>query len=118
MAKTKQALDLIPLTPAVFHIMLALAEGEKHGYHIMQEVEKITDGQIKLAPGTLYRSIKNLLEDRLIEEVTDMPQDAEDDERRRYYRLTNFGNRVARLEASRLENLVNIARSRQLLGTS
>jgi DNA-binding PadR family transcriptional regulator len=105
----------LPLTPAVFHIMLALAGGEGHGYGIMLEVERLTSGQLNLGPGTLYRSIQRMLLDGLIEELTDVPDSEEDDERRRYYRLTRFGLLVAREEAQRLEALVNAARKRKLL---
>ncbi|HEV3121133.1 MAG TPA: PadR family transcriptional regulator, partial [Isosphaeraceae bacterium] len=97
---------LLPLTPAVFHIMLTLAERECHGYGIMQEVEKLTGGQLHLGPGTLYRSIQRMLVDGLIEETND-PADSEgDDERRRYYRLTALGHQAARAEAKRLATLV------------
>jgi DNA-binding PadR family transcriptional regulator len=105
----------LPLTPAVFHIMLALAGGEGHGYGIMLEVERLTCGRLNLGPGTLYRSIQRMLLDELIEETKDAHDSEEDDERRRYYRLTRFGLDVAREEARRLESLVNAARERDLL---
>jgi DNA-binding PadR family transcriptional regulator len=105
----------LPLTPAVFHIMLALAGGESHGYGIMLEVERLTSGQTKLGPGTLYRSIQRMLIDGLIEETTDSSDSEEDDERRRYYRLSRFGLEVARGESLRLESLVESARRRKLL---
>ncbi|MFN8371870.1 MAG: PadR family transcriptional regulator [Anaerolineae bacterium] len=108
--------DLLPLTPAVFHILLALADGEKHGYSIMQEVARITDGAIQMGPGTLYGTIKRLLELRLIEESAERPDPAMDDERRRYYRLTAFGERVAQAEAERLARLLNVAQSKRLMG--
>lgn len=110
--------SLLPLTPAIFHILLVLADGEKHGYSIMQEVDTLTEGQMTLATGTLYRSIKKLLQDGLIQEVPESarPPESEDDERRRYYRLTDFGRRVVSAEARRLSNLVNIAQRRRLLG--
>jgi DNA-binding PadR family transcriptional regulator len=107
--------DLLPLTPAVFHILLALADGERHGYSIMQEVEARTDRQVRLGPGTLYGSIKRMLADQLIEESEERPDPSLDDERRRYYRLTRFGRRVAMAEAQRLENLVGAARAKKLL---
>jgi DNA-binding PadR family transcriptional regulator len=107
--------DLLPLTPAVFHIMLALAQRECHGYGIMLEVERLTQGQLNLGPGTLYRSIQRMLLDGLIEERKDAVDPEEDDERRRYYRLTNFGLEVARAEAQRLATLVKAARQRDLL---
>jgi len=108
--------DLLPLTPAVFHIMLALAEHECHGYGIMLEVEKLTLGQLHLGPGTLYRSIQRMLVDSLIEEIKDVLAPEEDDERRRYYRLTKLGLEVAKAEAQRLAALVKAARQRGLLG--
>jgi DNA-binding PadR family transcriptional regulator len=106
--------SLLPLTPAVFHILLALSPGERHGYAIMQEVLQSSDGKVRLGPGTLYGAIKRLLADGLIEECNDRPV-APGDERRRYYRLTDFGRRVARAEAERLAGLVGMARARQLL---
>ncbi len=107
---------MLPLTPAVFHIMLALADGECHGYGIMLEVEKLSQGSMRLGPGTLYRSIQRMLIDGLIEERKDDGQSAEDDERRRYYRLTKLGLSVAKAEAQRLATLVKAARQRGLSG--
>lgn len=106
---------LLPLTPAVFHIMLALAEHESHGYGIMQEVSRLTQGQLRLGPGTLYRSIQRLVLDGLIEERKDSAAVEEDDERRRYYRLTKLGLEVVRAEARRLATLVDAARQHGLL---
>jgi DNA-binding PadR family transcriptional regulator len=108
--------ELLPLTPAVFHILLALADGDKHGYAIMQEVEALTDGQIRLGPGTLYGSVKRLLASGLIEESDERPDPELDDERRRYYRLTDFGQRVVTAEAERLLQLVQQAKLKKLLG--
>jgi DNA-binding PadR family transcriptional regulator len=105
----------LPLTPAMFHILLALADRERHGYHIMQEVDERTEGKVRLGPGTLYGSIKRMLADGMIEETDERPDPDLDDERRRYYRLTDFGLRVARAEAKRLECLVKTARSKKLL---
>jgi DNA-binding PadR family transcriptional regulator len=105
-----------PLTPAMFHILLALAGGERHGYAIMREVDDLTGGARRLGPGSLYGSIKRLLADGLIEECGDRPDAAADDERRRYYRLTDLGRRAAGSEARRLEVLVVAARGRRLLG--
>jgi DNA-binding PadR family transcriptional regulator len=105
----------LPLTPAIFHIMLALAPGERHGYGIMLDVERLTNGRLNLGPGTLYRSIQRMLLDELIEETKDAHGSEEDDERRRYYRLTRLGLEVAREEAKRLEALVKTARERDLL---
>jgi DNA-binding PadR family transcriptional regulator len=107
--------DLLPLTPAMFHILLALADRERHGYHIMQEVEERTEGKVRLGPGTLYGSIKRMLADGWIEETEDRPDPEMDDERRRYYRLTDFGYRLATAEAERLARLVKSARLKKLL---
>jgi DNA-binding PadR family transcriptional regulator len=106
---------LLPLTPAVFQILLALSDGERHGYAIMREIEASTQGQLRIGPGTLYRSIKQMLAQGLIAEADERPDPALDDERRRYYRLTNFGQRVAAAEARRLARLVAQARQRHLL---
>jgi DNA-binding PadR family transcriptional regulator len=108
---------LLPLTPAAFQILLALSGGERHGYGIMREVEASTQGQLRVGPGTLYRSIKQMLAQGLIAEADERPDPALDDERRRYYRLTNFGRRVAAAEARRLARLVAQARQRHLLDT-
>ena len=107
--------SLLPLTPAVFHILLALADIERHGYGIMQEIGRRTDGKLRMGPGTLYGSIKRMLADGLIEKSGERPDPALDDERRRYYRLTDLGQRVVRAEAQRLAQLVNVARAKQLL---
>ena len=108
--------DMLPLTPAVFHILLALADGEKHGYGIMQEVARITNGAMRMGPGTLYGTIKRMLEAGLVEETDERPDPALDDERRRYYRLTAFGEQVAQAEAGRLAMLLNVAQSKRLMG--
>jgi DNA-binding PadR family transcriptional regulator len=105
----------VQTTPAVFLIMLALANGELHGYGIMQDVQRITGGITKLGPGTLYRSIQRMLIDGLIEELDIALDDETDDERRRYYRLTSRGRNVARSQAQRLAVLVDTARDRRLL---
>lgn len=97
---------LLPLPQAVFQILVALADQDRHGYAIMQDVAARTDGQLKLSPGTLYGSIKRMLEDGLIIEVESRLSPAEDDERRRYYRITPFGRDVARAEANRLTVLL------------
>jgi DNA-binding PadR family transcriptional regulator len=106
------------LTPAVFHIMVALARGDAHGYAIMRDVERLSGGAMRLGPGTLYRSVQRMVVDGLIEERDIALDDETDDERRRYYRLTAKGLSVARAEAKRLEVLVNAARARKLLGDS
>jgi DNA-binding PadR family transcriptional regulator len=99
-----------PVTPAAFHILLALAASDLHGYAIMRRVEESTEGRTRLGPGTLYRSIRTLLADGLIEEVDERPDPDLDDERRRYYRLTAVGRRVAEAETERLTHLVRLAR--------
>lgn len=111
---------LLPLTPVVLHILLALADERqgKHGYAVAREVEELTDGQIHMGPGTLYGSIQRMLDASLIEEATRGRRArgaADDDERRRYYRLTAFGRRVLELELNRLAEVVAIARRKQLL---
>jgi DNA-binding PadR family transcriptional regulator len=106
---------LLPLTPAVFNILLALANGEMHGYGIMLEIEQFTGGTLRLGPGTLYRSIKQMLADGLIAESGERPDPSLDDERRRYYRLTDLGKRVAQAETRRLAELVAVAQRRRLL---
>jgi DNA-binding PadR family transcriptional regulator len=107
--------QLLPLTPAVFHIILALVGGERHGYGIMQEIAASTEGRLRIGPGTLYRSIKQMIGQGLIEESSERPDPALDDERRRYYRLTDFGRRVAQAEAIRLAQLVSQASAKGLL---
>jgi DNA-binding PadR family transcriptional regulator len=102
---------LLPLTPAVFHILLTLADGEAHGYAIMQEVGRRSGGSVRLGPGTLYGAISRLLEDGLIEECDERPDPNMDDTRRRYYRLTRFGGEVLAAETERLAQLVRAARS-------
>lgn len=105
----------LPLTPAVFNILLALADGDKHGYAIMTEVEQNTNGEVKMGPGTLYGSIKRMLAAGLITESGDRPDPEADDERRRYYRLTGAGRTALRAEAERLARQVSIARLKQVL---
>ena len=105
----------LPLSPAAFSILLALKEGEKHGYAILRAAAGQTDGAMKLLPGTLYNLLKRMLEDGWIEELDERPDPQLDDERRRYYRLTAIGERVAALEAERLAGLVRTAHQRGLL---
>ena len=114
--EVREPRDHLPLTPAVLNILLALADEERHGYGIMREVEARTRGGTRLGPGTLYGSIKRMLADGLIEESDERPDPEFDDQRRRYYRITDFGRRVAGAEAERLQSLVNTARERKLLG--
>ena len=106
---------LIPLTPRVFHILLALVDGEQHGYRIMKEVETRSDGKVRIGPGTLYEAIQRLVKNGLIEESSERPDAELDDQRRRYYRLTDLGRGVLRAEAERLANLVGFARSKDLV---
>ncbi len=101
---------LLPLPPATFHILLAVAAQDLHGYAIIQDVAARTNGRIKLSAGTLYRSIQRMLEQGLLVETADRPAPAEDDERRRYYRITLFGAEVAQAETDRLTQLVRMAR--------
>ena len=107
--------EMLPLTPAVFHILLALAYGERHGYGIMQEIAAHTQGKMRIGPTTLYRSIKHMLLDGLIVEADERPDPALDDERRRYYKLAPFGQQVALAETQRLEQALRVARNRPLL---
>ena len=102
--------ELLPLPPVTFHILLALADEDRHGYAIIQDVAVRTGGELKLSAGTLYRSIQRMLEQGLIVETRDRPAPEDDDERRRYYRITAFGVEVARAEARRLSQLVKFAR--------
>lgn len=105
------AAALLPLPPATFHILLAVADQDRHGYAIIHEVAARTDGAMTLSAGTLYRSIQRMVELDLIEETAERPAPDLDDERRRYYRITAFGREVARAEAQRLQTLVRIART-------
>ena len=104
--------DLLPLTPGALNVLLALADGERHGYGIMLEVRERTGGRVRLGPGTLYGAIKRLKEGGVIEESGERldPGEASDDERRRYYRLTGFGGEVLAAEVERLDGLVRAAR--------
>jgi len=106
------------LTGAEFRILLALVDGARHGYGIMQEVLRNTDGTVRLGPGTLYRSIKQLLASGLIVESEARPAAEVDDQRRRYYRLTDLGRREVAAEARRLERLVRVAQSKRLIGVT
>src|SRR5215467_13939935 len=114
MDKQPQPESMLPLPPATFHILIALAEEDRHGYAVIQDVAARTDGQLKLSAGTLYRSIQRMLDQGLIVEPRDRPDPDEDDERRRYYRITPLGAAVARAEARRLAELVRMARARGL----
>jgi len=105
---------LLPLTPVVFEILLALGGGEQHGYAIMQDVAERTGGRIELHAGTLYRALSRLLDGGFIEELNERPAASNDDQRRRYYRLTPLGAAVARAEAERLDSQLAVARERRL----
>lgn len=102
--------SLLPLPAAVFHILIALADRDRHGYSIMQDVAARTAGKVRLSAGTLYSSIRRMLEQGLIEELRESPDPSSTDERRRYYRLTRFGKRVAAAEVERVTALVKQAR--------
>jgi DNA-binding PadR family transcriptional regulator len=106
----------VPVPVSEFQILLALADEERHGYAIMREVTARTNGQVQLGPGTLYGSIKRMVNAGLIAESDDRPDADLDDERRRYYRITPVGRQVAIAEARRMERLVGIARAKRLLG--
>jgi DNA-binding PadR family transcriptional regulator len=101
--------DITPLSPAVFHILLSLGAGERHGYAIKREIAARTEGKLKLGPGVLYGSINKMLELGLIEETEDRPDPHLDDERRRYYRITAYGREVAQAEMARMRELVQLA---------
>ncbi len=102
--------SLLPLPSATFHILMAVADADRHGYAIIQDVAARTGGDLKLSAGTLYRSIQRMLEQGLLEETRERPEPAFDDERRRYYRITPFGREVAKAEGRRLTQLVRLAR--------
>jgi len=115
--KTTQEIDnLLPLKPALFLILLALTDGDRHGYSLKKEILRRTDGRVKLGAGTLYRSIGQLVDLGLIEESSQRPDPALDDERRRYFRLTRLGRRAARAETERLADLVRVAQSSGFAG--
>ena len=106
--------SFLPLPPATFHILMALADEDRHGYAIIQDVAARTNGALRLSPGTLYRSIQRMLDQGLIVEPRERPAPDQDDERRRYYRITPLGVAVARAEARHLEQLLKLARARGL----
>jgi len=107
--------QFLPLTPAVLHILLVLVGEDRHGYDIMREIANATEGKIQMGPGTLYGTIKRMLQAGLIVEVDERPDPVLDDSRRRYYRLTNLGQRVLSAEVERLAHLVEIAQRKDLL---
>lgn len=106
----------LPLPPATFQILMSLVDGERHGYAIMTDVEERSEGAVRLGPGTLYGSLKRLLDSGIVADAGERAHPDAADERRRYYRLTKFGLAVARAEARRLEATVRIARRKKLLG--
>jgi DNA-binding PadR family transcriptional regulator len=118
MTKTQDPQTLLPLTPPVFHILLALVDGERHGYGIMQDVAEQTSDALQLGPGTLYGCLKRMQAARLVEESEERPDPQMDDQRRRYYRMTDLGRSVVRAEARRLAGAVLAARSKRLLDRS
>jgi len=107
--------ELLPLTPGMFHVLIALADGEKHGYAVIKEVERRTDGAIRLSAGTLYTLIRRFVQEGVIAESAERPDAALDDVRRRYYRLTDFGREVARAEGARMETTLGMARAKNLI---
>src|SRR5215475_7403300 len=108
----READAFLPLPPATFHILLAVADEDRHGYAIIQDVEARTNGELRLSAGTLYRSIQRMLEQGLIVEPRKRPLPELDDERRRYYRITPFGREVAEAESRRMAQLLRMARNR------
>jgi len=116
LGKKRTIESYLPLTPAVFHVLLALADGEKHGYIISKEIARRTAGEVRLSAGTLYGIIKRLLDDGMIEESDNRPDFSLDDQRRLYYRLTKLGRDVAEAEAERLQRVLAMARAKRVLG--
>jgi DNA-binding PadR family transcriptional regulator len=115
MRPRRDADSLVPLTPAMFHVLIALADAERHGYAIIKEIARRTGGEIRLSAGTLYALVRRFVAEGVIEESDERPDASLDDERRRYYRLTPFGRELARAEARRLEGLIVMARAKHLL---
>jgi DNA-binding PadR family transcriptional regulator len=112
--KPKTLTTFLPLTPAIAHILLAVADQERHGYAIMQEVEQFTGGATRMGPGTLYGTIKRMLATGLIEEADERPDPELDDERRRYYRITRLGTQVLEAESARMATLLGAARAKRV----
>jgi DNA-binding PadR family transcriptional regulator len=107
--------ELLPLTPAEFEVLIALADGDKHGYAILKEVARRSDGEVRLGVATLYALLRRLLAEGLLAESAERPTAALDDERRRYFRVTEFGRRVAMAEARRMEKALAMARAKNLI---
>ena len=114
MPKQADIQSFLPLTPAVFHILMSLCGSEMHGYAIMEEVKRTTEGRVKMGPGTLYGTIKRLLDAKLVEESDHRPDPERDDERRRYYRLTNLGGKVMKAEIQRYAKVLETAAAKGL----
>ena len=108
--------QLLPLTPAEFEVLIALADGDKHGYAILKEVARRTEGEVRLGVATLYTLLRRLVGEGLLAESSERPVAALDDERRRYFRLTDFGRKVAGAEAARMEKVLAMARAKHLIG--
>ena len=115
MSKRRDPAPLLPLTSGMFQVLIALADGEKHGYAIIKEVTRRTGGKVLLSAGTLYAIIRRFVQEGVIAESAERPDPAVDDERRRYYRLTEFGRDVARAEATRMETVLGMARAKKLI---
>ncbi len=116
MTKSKRSPDtLLPLTPAMFEVLIALADGEKHGYAIIKEVARRTAGEVSLSAGTLYAIVRRFEQEGVVQESDERPDPALDDERRRYYRLTAFGRQVAQAEAMRMETALKMAHAKNLI---
>jgi DNA-binding PadR family transcriptional regulator len=107
--------SLLPLTPQMFEVLIALADGDKHGYAVIKEVARRTGGEVMLGAGTLYTIVRRFVQEGVIAETAERPDPALDDERRRYYRLTAFGREVARAEAARMERMLDMARAKRLI---
>jgi len=115
MNKKRDPAALLPLTPQMFQVLIALADGEKHGYAVIKEVARRTGGEVTLGAGTLYTIVRRFVQEGVIAETAERPDPALDDERRRYYRLTRFGRDVARAEADRMETMLDMARAKKLI---
>jgi DNA-binding PadR family transcriptional regulator len=115
MNRRRRAEALLPLTPGMFQVLIALADGEKHGYAILKEVARRTDGAVVLGAGTLYAILRRFVAEGIVAEAAERPDPALDDERRRYFRLTDFGREVARAEAQRMETALGMARAKKLV---
>jgi DNA-binding PadR family transcriptional regulator len=113
-SRDRKVRDLLPVSPLVFHVLLALADGDKHGYAIIKEVRRRTSGEVEIGASSLYSVLRRLLTDGLVVETDERPDPALDDERRRYYRLSRFGRDVAAAELKRLESVIQQARAKRI----